>query len=44
MMMEVNGKSVMIASPITFDLQPASQFSTFNDMLAEFDDEFTGEI
>jgi FixJ family two-component response regulator len=42
--MEVNGRSVMFASPITFDLQPALQFSTFNDMLAEFDEEFTGEI
>jgi FixJ family two-component response regulator len=42
--MEVNGRSVMFASPITFDLQPALQFSTLNNLLAEFDDEFTGEV
>jgi FixJ family two-component response regulator len=42
--MEVNGRSVMFASLITFDLQPASQFATFDDMIAEFGDDFSGEI
>ncbi|WP_420237476.1 response regulator [Telmatobacter bradus] len=34
--MEVNGRSIMVASPITFDLLPISQFSTFDEMLAAF--------
>jgi FixJ family two-component response regulator len=42
--MAVNGRTVMIASPITFDLQPVSRFSTFNDMIAAFDEEFNGEM
>jgi FixJ family two-component response regulator len=40
----VNGRAVMIASPIAFDLQPVSQFSTFPDMLAAFDADFTDGI
>jgi len=35
--MNVNGKSIMIASPITFEILPAVQFSTFEEMLAAFD-------
>lgn len=35
--MDVNGRPIMIASPIIFDLLPVSQFSTFGDMLAAFD-------
>jgi hypothetical protein len=35
--MEINGRTVMIASPMTFDLLPVSQCSTFEDMLAAFD-------
>jgi FixJ family two-component response regulator len=36
-MMNVNGKSIMIACPIAFDLLPVSQFSTLDDMLLSFD-------
>jgi len=36
-LMESNGKSVMIACPITFDLLPISQFATLPQMLAAFD-------
>jgi FixJ family two-component response regulator/GGDEF domain-containing protein len=42
--MEVEGRSIMVASSITFELQPVSQFSTFNDMIAEFGDDFSEEI
>jgi FixJ family two-component response regulator len=42
--MEVNGRSIMIASPITFDLLPVSQFSTLNEMLAAFDVGPSGKI
>lgn len=35
--MEVNGKTIMIASPITFDLLPASQYSTIDEMLKAFE-------
>ena len=34
--MNVNGKSVMIACPIAFDLLPISQFSTLDEMLTVF--------
>jgi len=34
--MNVNGKSIMIACPIAFDLLPVSQFSTLDDMLLAF--------
>jgi hypothetical protein len=34
--MNVNGKSVMIACPIAFDLLPISQFSKLDDMLTVF--------
>jgi len=40
--MEVNGKSIMIASPIAFDLLPVAKFSTFKEMLAAFDDDLRG--
>ncbi|MGA3160277.1 MAG: response regulator [Terracidiphilus sp.] len=35
-MMNVNGKSIMIACPIDFDLLPVSKFSTLDDMLLAF--------
>jgi CheY-like chemotaxis protein len=40
--MQVNGKSIMIASPIAFDLLPVSQFLTFNEMLSAFDADLSG--
>lgn len=42
--MEVNGRTVMIASPISFDLLPVAQCSTFDDMLAAFDANLSGKI
>jgi FixJ family two-component response regulator len=42
--MNVNGKSVMVACPIDFDLLPVSQFSTLEDMLAVFNAKPIGEI
>jgi hypothetical protein len=42
--MEVNGKSIMIACPIAFDLRPVSQFSTLDDMLTAFDAKPMGMI
>jgi CheY-like chemotaxis protein len=42
--MEINGKRVMIACPITFDLLPISRFSTFDDMLVAFDANSVGSI
>ncbi|MGA2348973.1 MAG: response regulator [Terracidiphilus sp.] len=36
-MIETDGRSIMIANLITFDSFPASQFSTFDDMLVAFD-------
>jgi FixJ family two-component response regulator/GGDEF domain-containing protein len=35
--MNVNGKSIMIACPIAFDLLPVSQFSSLDDMLLVFE-------
>jgi FixJ family two-component response regulator/GGDEF domain-containing protein len=35
--MEVNGRTIMIASPITFDLLPVSQFPTIDEMFKAFD-------
>jgi CheY-like chemotaxis protein len=40
--MEVNGRSIMIASPIAFDLLPVSRFLTFEEMLATFNTDLTG--
>jgi len=34
--MEINGKRIMAACPIAFDLLPASQFSALDDMLTAF--------
>jgi len=34
--MQVNGKRIMTACPIAFDILPVSQFSAFNDMLTAF--------
>jgi response regulator RpfG family c-di-GMP phosphodiesterase len=42
--MNVNGKSVMIACPIAFDLLPVSQFSTLDDMLTVFNAKSIGMI
>lgn len=42
--MEVNGKSIMIACPIAFDLLPVSQYATFDDMLTAFDAKPMGMI
>jgi hypothetical protein len=42
--MNVNGKSVMVACPIDFDLLPVSQFSTLEDMLAVFNAKPIGKI
>jgi response regulator RpfG family c-di-GMP phosphodiesterase len=42
--MNVNGKSVMIACPIAFDLLPVSQFSTVEDMLTVFNAKPIGMI
>jgi len=42
--MNVNGKSIMIASPITFDMHPVIQFSTFEEMLAAFDTDLSGRL
>jgi FixJ family two-component response regulator/GGDEF domain-containing protein len=35
--MEVNGKRIMVACHITFDLMPISRFSSLDDMLVAFD-------
>jgi FixJ family two-component response regulator len=43
-LLEVNGRSVMISSSITFDLLPVSQFSTMDDMLAAFDPNLSGRV
>ncbi len=40
--MEVNGRSIMIASPIAFDLLPVSRFLTFQELLAAFETDLTG--
>ena len=42
--MNVNGKSVMIACPIVFDLLPVSQLSTLDDMLTVFNSKSIGMI
>jgi FixJ family two-component response regulator len=42
--MNVNGKSIMIACPIAFDLLPVSQFSTLDDMLKVFNTKPSGMI
>jgi len=43
-MMKVNGKSIMIACPIAFDLLPVSQFSSLNDMMLALDAKRIGMI
>jgi FixJ family two-component response regulator len=43
-MMNVNGKSIMIACPIAFDLLPVSQFSKLDDMLLAFKTKPNGMI
>jgi FixJ family two-component response regulator len=35
--MEVNGRSIMIATSLAFEMLPVSQFASFNEMLAAFD-------
>jgi YesN/AraC family two-component response regulator len=39
--MNVNGRSIMVGSPITFGLLPVLQFATLNDVLAAFDPTLT---
>jgi FixJ family two-component response regulator/GGDEF domain-containing protein len=41
-LIEVNGRRMMIACLITFDLEPAAQFSEFGEMLASFDAALSG--
>jgi hypothetical protein len=41
---ELNGRRSMIASPITFDLLPISQFQTIEDFLATLDAKLIGKI
>ncbi|MGA2887580.1 MAG: response regulator [Terracidiphilus sp.] len=41
-LLEVNGRSVVIATSIAFDLLPVSQFSTLDDMLVAFDSSLSG--
>jgi hypothetical protein len=42
--MNVKGKSIMIACPIVFDLLPVSQLSTLDDMLTVFNAKSIGMI
>jgi hypothetical protein len=42
--MEVNGRSIMIASPIAFDLLPVAQFLRFKEMLEAFDADLSGRV
>jgi DNA-binding NarL/FixJ family response regulator len=42
--MNVNGKSIMIACPLAFDVQPVSQFPTLEDMLTVFNAKSSGLI
>jgi len=42
--LEVNGRRTMIALTTTFDLLPAAQFSTLDEMLAAFDAKLIGNI
>jgi FixJ family two-component response regulator len=42
--MQINGRSIMIASPISFELLPVSQFYSFNEMLAAFDSTSSGGL
>jgi FixJ family two-component response regulator len=42
--MDVNGKSIMIASQITFDMLPVIQFATFDAMLTAFDADWRGRL
>ncbi len=42
--MNVNGKSIMIACPLAFDLLPVSQFSSLDDMLTVFNAKSVGMI
>lgn len=42
--MEANGRSIVMAIPKTFDLQPASQFSTIEDLLLAFDASLCGRL
>jgi len=42
--MVVNGRSIMVASPITFEILPVSQFASFDEMIAAFDTTSFGGI
>jgi CheY-like chemotaxis protein len=41
--MEVNGRSIVVATSVNFDLKPLSQFATFGELLAAFDPELSGK-
>jgi len=40
--LEVRGRSIMMATSIAFDFKPVSQFSKLSEMLAAFDPQFSG--
>lgn len=40
--MEVKGRSIMVATSINFDLKPVAQFSSLDGLLAAFDPELSG--
>jgi FixJ family two-component response regulator len=42
--MVVKGRSIMVASPITFEMLPVSQFFSFEEMLAAFDTTSIGGV
>ena len=42
--MNVNGKSIMIACPIAFEVLPVSQYSSFDDMIVAFEAKPIGSI
>ena len=42
--MTVNGRTVMIASPITFDLLPVLQFLSIDDILLVFNANLSGKV
>jgi DNA-binding NarL/FixJ family response regulator/GGDEF domain-containing protein len=42
--MEINGRSTVIATTIDFDVKTVSQFATLGDLLAAFDPELSGRV
>jgi hypothetical protein len=41
--LDVRGRSIMVATSINSDFKPVSQFSTLGDMLAAFDPQLSGK-